>query len=192
MTQHKHDASFFFPNPVSQRFCNQCGAELSRIIPPGDNELRDTCLACGAVHYRNPLIVVGALPIYNNKVLLCKRAIEPRYGTWTFPAGFLELSETTAQGAKRETLEEAGAQVEIGDLFTIIDVPGTNQLHLYYLAQALNDQLDPGIESLEAAYFDIQDIPWDELAFRSIRTTLEHYVQALESGDFGPFNYVIE
>lgn len=154
--------------------------------------LRDTCLACGAVHYRNPLLVVGAIPIYQGKVLLCKRAIEPRYNTWTFPAGFMELAESSVVGAQRETLEEAGAQVAIGDLFTIIDVPAVNQVHLYYLAEAFDDHLDPGIESLEAAYFDIQEIPWDNLAFRSIKTTLEHYVRALETGNFGPFNYTLE
>lgn len=153
---------------------------------------RDTCLECGAVHYRNPLLVVGAIPVYQNKILLCKRAIEPRYDTWTFPAGFMELAESSEAGAKRETLEEAGALVEIGDLFTIIDVPSANQVHLYYLAEALDDHLDPGIESLEAAYFDIKDIPWDNLAFRSIKTTLEHYVRALDTGYYGPFNYILE
>lgn len=192
MDKHKHDASFFFPNPVLQKFCTQCGSKLSRIIPPDDNMPRDTCLECGAVHYRNPLIVVGAVPVYEDKILLCRRAIEPRYDTWTFPAGFMELAECTMVGAKRETIEEAGAEVEIGDLFTVIDVPSANQLHIYYLAKALNDHIDPGVESLEAAYFKIEDIPWDNLAFRSIKTTLEHYVRALETGDYGPFNYTLD
>ncbi len=188
----KHDLPFFFPAPTQQKFCTQCGTELSQIVPPEDNQLRDTCLACGAVHYRNPLIVVGTIPVYENKILLCKRAIEPRSNTWTFPSGFMELSESTVDGAKRETLEEAGAIVEVGDLFTVIDLPQTNQVHIYYLAKAADDHLDPGIESLEAAYFDIEDIPWDNLAFRSISTTLEHYVRALKTGDFWPFNYIIE
>ena len=192
MKKHEHDASFFFHCPVEQKFCTQCGSELSRIIPPEDNVLRDACLSCGAVHYRNPLVVVGTIPVYQDKILLCRRAIEPRYDTWTFPAGFMELSESSVIGAKRETLEEAGAEVEIGDLFTVIDVPSANQVHIYYLAKALNDHLDPGIESLEAAYFDIKDIPWDNLAFRSIKTTLEHYVNALKTGNFGPFNYILE
>lgn len=188
----KHDVSFFFPAPVQQKYCTQCGSALSSIVPPEDNQLRDTCLECGAVHYRNPLIVVGAIPVYDNKILLCKRAIEPRSNTWTFPAGFMELSESSEEGAKRETFEESGAIVEIGDLLTMIDVPHANQVHIYYLAKATNDHLDPGSESLEAAYFDIADIPWDNLAFRSISTTLEHYVRALDSGDYGPFNYTLK
>ena len=130
----KHDPSFFFPAPTSQKFCTQCGSGLSQIVPPEDNQVRDTCLSCGAVHYRNPLVVVGTIPVFENKVLLCKRAIEPRYGTWTFPAGFMELAESTPEGAKRETVEESGAIIEVGDLFTVIDVPSANQLHIYYLA----------------------------------------------------------
>ena len=188
----KHDVSFFFPAPVKQKFCTQCGSKLSQIVPPEDNQVRDTCLECGAVHYRNPLVVVGSIPVYENKILLCKRAIEPRYDTWTFPAGFMELAEDSITGAKRETLEESGAEVEIGNLFTVIDVPHANQVHIYYLAKAANEHLDPGSESLEAAYFEIEDIPWDNLAFRSIQTTLEHYVRALKTGNFGPFNYTLD
>lgn len=187
-----HDASFFYPAPIEQKFCTQCGSPLSRVVPPLDNAERDTCLNCGAVHYRNPLLVVGTIPIYEDKVLLCRRAIEPRYDKWTFPAGFMELGESTVYGAQRETLEEAGAEVEVGPLFTVIDVPHAHQVHVYYLAKALSDKLDPGIESLEAAYFKLDDIPWDELAFETISSTLRHYVKARENGNYGPFRYTLD
>lgn len=192
----KQPSSFYFPAPLTQKFCNQCANPLSKIVPPDDNRVRDVCDNCGAVHYQNPLNVVGVLPIYQNKVLLCRRAIQPRYNTWTLPAGFMELDETTAQGALRETHEEAGAEIELGQLYTVIDVPHANQIHFFYLANALNDKLFPGPESLEAEYFDLDDIPWDKLSFRTVITTLQHYIQDLKNGcTYGNFpihNYHIQ
>jgi ADP-ribose pyrophosphatase YjhB (NUDIX family) len=185
------DPSFYFPAPRTQKFCNQCGHATVRRIPPDDNRLRDVCEHCGAVHYQNPRNVVGVLPIWEDKILLCKRAIEPRHGKWTLPAGFMELGETTAQGAMRETQEEAGAQIELGPLYTIIDVPHAEQVHFFYLAKVLSAELFPGPESLEAAFFEPQDIPWSELAFRTVFTTLEHYLQDTKKNVFPIHHYDI-
>jgi ADP-ribose pyrophosphatase YjhB (NUDIX family) len=169
-------AHHYFPAPRRARFCNQCGARVARRIPKGDQQERDICDECGAVHYQNPRIVVGTLPVWQGRILLCRRAIEPRYGSWTLPAGFMELGETTLQGAIRETVEESGAQIQLGELFTIINVPTIDQLHLYYLASAQEATLAPGPESLEARYYDVQDIPWNDLSFLTITTTLKHYL----------------
>lgn len=182
---------FYFPAPRAQKFCSQCGTLLSRHIPPDDNRLRDVCNSCGAVHYQNPRNVVGVLPIWEDKILLCRRAIEPRYDKWTLPAGFMELGETTAQGAMRETQEEAGAQIELGQLYTVIDVPHAEQVHFFYMAKVLSDELYPGPESLDAAFFKAEDIPWSELAFRTVVTTLEHYLADLETGVFPIHHYDI-
>jgi len=171
------DPPFYFPAPRTQKFCSQCGHVLTMRVPPDDNRIRAVCENCGAVHYQNPRNVVGVLPVWQGRMLLCRRAIAPRYGLWTLPAGFMELGETTAQGAQRETDEEAGAQIELGGLYTVIDVPGVNQVHFFYLARVLSDALDPGPETLEAAFFALDEIPWDELAFRTVSTTLAHYVQ---------------
>lgn len=184
-------SSFYFPAPRAQRFCSQCGTPLTQIVPPDDNRLRDACGRCGAVHYQNPRNVVGVLPIWHEKILLCRRAIEPRYNTWTLPAGFMELGETTAQGAMRETQEEAGAQIELGPLYTIIDVPHADQVHFFYLANVLSSELYPGPESLDAAFFDVQDIPWSNLAFRTVITTLEHYLEDKKKGVFPMHRYDI-
>jgi len=184
-------SSFYFPAPRAQRFCSQCGTQLTQIVPPEDNRLRDACGRCGAVHYQNPRNVVGVLPIWNEKILLCRRAIEPRYNTWTLPAGFMELGETTAQGAMRETQEEAGAQIELGPLYTIIDVPHAEQVHFFYLANVLSPELYPGPESLDAAFFEVQNIPWGNLAFRTVITTLEHYLEDKQKGVFPVHHYDI-
>ncbi|MGE4368520.1 MAG: NUDIX hydrolase [Burkholderiaceae bacterium] len=183
--------SFYFPAPRSQKFCSQCGSTLARKIPPDDNRLRDVCDQCGAIHYQNPRNVVGVLPVWKDQILLCRRAIEPRYDKWTLPAGFMELGETTAQGAMRETQEEAGAQIELGPLYTVIDVPHAEQVHFFYLAKVLSQELYPGPESIEAAFFDIDNLPWDELAFRTVTTTLEHYVADRERGVFPLHHYGI-
>lgn len=181
----------YFPAPRTQKFCSQCGTVLSHLIPPDDNRLRDVCDNCGAVHYQNPRNVVGVLPIWGDKILLCRRAIEPRYNKWTLPAGFMELGETTAQGAMRETQEEAGAQIELGPLYTIIDVPHAEQVHFFYLAKVLSPDLYPGPESLEAAFFALADIPWKQLAFRTVMSTLEHYAVDSETGLFPMRQYDI-
>ncbi len=186
------DASFYFPAPVQQKFCTQCGHSLTRMQPPLDNRLRDCCTHCGAVHYRNPLLVVGTVPIYQDKVLLCKRAIEPRYGKWTLPAGFMEMEESTADGATRETSEEAGASVQLGQLFTVIDVPRVSQVHIYYLAEVLNLEFNPGEESLEVKLFDINDIPWDEISFTTVEQTLRKYIQDKQTGSFGTHRFTLK
>lgn len=178
-------ASFYFPAPRAQNFCSQCGSKLTRLVPPDDNRMRDVCEHCGAVHYQNPRNVVGIVPMWgDDQILLCRRAIEPRYNTWTLPAGFMELGETLGQGALREMGEEAGAQVEPGPLFTVISVPYAEQVHVYYLAKVISDVLDPGPESLEARFFHLDDIPWDNLAFRTVTATLERYVEDHKAGRF--------
>ena len=157
------------------RFCRACGSEVSYRIPADDNRERAVCTACGTIHYENPTNVVGTVPVWGDQVLLCKRAIEPRYGLWTLPAGFLELGETTAQGAIRETIEEAGAQIELGALFSVLDVPRVGQVHLFYLATMTSTALDPGSETLEARLFREDEIPWDQIAFRTVRETLQFF-----------------
>lgn len=181
--------TFYYPAPRAQKYCSVCSTPLTRRVPPEDNRVRDVCEHCGAVHYQNPRNVVGVVPIYGERVLLCRRAIEPRFGKWTLPAGFMELGETTAQGAMRETQEEAGAQIELGQLYTVIDVPQAEQVHFFYLARVTSEALYPGPESLEAAFFPLQDIPWDELSFRTVSTTLRHYVEDAESGVFPIHHY---
>lgn len=181
--------TFYFPAPRTQKYCSVCGTALTRRIPPEDNRMRDVCDQCGAVHYQNPRNVVGVVPIYGDRVLLCRRAIEPRFGKWTLPAGFMELGETTAQGAMRETQEEAGAQIELGPLYTIIDVPQAEQVHFFYLAKVTSAALYPGPESIEAAFFRLEDIPWNELSFRTVSTTLQHYVEDARTGVFPIHHY---
>lgn len=186
------DPSFFHPAPRTQQFCSQCGHTLSREIPPDDNRVRDLCTRCGAVHYQNPRNVVGVVPIWGKQVLLCRRAIEPRRGKWTLPAGFMELGETSQQGAERENEEESGVRIRVQSLFTVIDVPSVNQVHLYYLAEVLSPHMAPGPETLEAAFFDFEAIPWHELAFRTVSTTLEHYLSDQRTGRFPTHHYALE
>lgn len=176
---------FYFPAPRQQNFCGQCGTPVTVRIPPGDNRPRDLCEACGAIHYQNPRMVVGTLPVWQDKVLLCLRAIEPRRHTWTLPAGFMELAETVWQGAERETREEAGARVRLNGLYTVIDIPQVDQVHLYFLADVLGPELDPGPESFEARFFALDEIPWENLSFRSVSATLKHFIADRESGAFG-------
>jgi ADP-ribose pyrophosphatase YjhB (NUDIX family) len=146
-----------------------------RIPDDGDTKERAVCPACHTIHYENPLTVVGTVPYWGDKVLLCKRNIEPRRGLWTLPAGFMELHETTSEGAARETVEEAGAQFQMQDLFTLVNVARVGQVHLFYRAQLTSDQFDPGHETMEARLFLESEIPWSEIAFRTTRETLECY-----------------
>lgn len=143
------------------------------------------CGACGHIDYENPLNVVGTVPVWEDKVLLCRRNIEPRHGYWTLPAGFMELGETTEAGALRETDEEAGARVDLQGLFSILNVVRAGQLHLYYLARLLDTDFAPGPETIEARLFSEAEIPWDDLAFRTVRLTLERYFADARSGRFG-------
>lgn len=165
-------------------YCSHCGAPVSRRIPAGDNRQRYVCDACGAIHYQNPRMVVGCLPVWEDKVLLCRRAIEPRHGLWTLPAGFMENGETTAEGALRETLEEAGARVEIDALYTFINVPDIDQVSLLFRARLLDLDFVPGEESLEVVLFTEAEIPWDRIAFRTVLRTLEHYFEDRRTGQF--------
>jgi len=177
----------------SIRHCRQCGQPVEKRLPDdGDTRLRDICTVCHTVHYINPLNVVGTVPCWDDRILLCKRNIEPRLGKWTLPAGFMELGETTAQGAARETIEEAGAQFEMQDLFTVMSVPRVGQVHLYYRARLTSDRFDPGHETQEARLFSEDEIPWDELAFRTVRETLQHYFADRRAGRFGTHAFDIE
>ena len=169
------------------KHCRNCGnAVVYRLPDDGDTKLRAVCPACNTVHYENPLNVVGTVPTTpDGRVLLCKRNIEPRWGKWTLPAGFMELGESTAQGAARETREEAGAQFEIEDLFTVMSVPRVGQVHLYYRARLLSDRFAPGPETQEARLFTEAEVPWDEIAFRTVKETLEAYFADRKAGAFG-------
>lgn len=159
------------------KFCSECAHPVALAIPEGDNRPRYVCPQCDAIHYQNPKLVVGSIPVWEQdrelKVLLCKRAIEPRSGYWTLPAGFMENAETTAEAAIRETEEEAGARVDIGELFTLLNVAHVHQVHLFYLARLRDLDFAPGIESLDVRLFSEREIPWDDLAFPTIRMTLE-------------------
>lgn len=176
-----------FRTPIQH--CRQCGAPVAYRLPDdGDTKPRAVCTACSTVHYENPLNVVGTVPVWGEdgaQVLLCLRNIEPRRGKWTLPAGFMELGETTAEGAHRETIEEAGAEIELGPLFTLMNVSRVGQVHLYYRARLLSDQFAPGIETIEARLFTEEQIPWDDIAFRTVRETLEHYFSDRRRGAFG-------
>ena len=165
-------------------YCRHCGNAVEHRVPDdGDTRVRAVCPACQTIHYDNPLNVVGTIPVLaDGRVLLCKRNIEPQLGKWTLPAGFMELHETTSQGAARETDEEAGAQFDIGPLFSLLNVPRVGQVHMYYRATLLSDQFDPGFETMEARLFNEKDIPWDELAFRTVKETLDCYFADRRAG----------
>ncbi len=168
------------------KHCRNCGtAVVYRVPDDGDTRERAVCPACNTIHYENPLNVVGTVPVLGDKILLCKRNIEPRWGKWTLPAGFMELGETTAQGAARETDEEAGAQFELEGLFSVMNVPRVGQVHLFYRARLLSGVFDPGHETIEARLFDEAEIPWDEIAFRTVKETLERFFEDRRAGHFG-------
>ena len=158
------------------KHCSSCGQKVAKRIPDGDTRERWVCDHCDLVHYQNPKVVVGCIPERDGKILLCKRAIEPRYGYWTVPAGFMEIGETIAEGAARETLEEACAKVSIGHLFASVDVPQAGQLHLFFTAE-LEGDFSAGDESLDVALFGKDEIPWGEIAFRSGKFALEKYLE---------------
>jgi ADP-ribose pyrophosphatase YjhB (NUDIX family) len=166
-------------------FCSTCGsARLDLRVPDGDHLPRHVCSDCGAVHYRNPKVVVGCLPEWEGKVLLCRRAIEPRHGLWTLPAGFLENGETLGAGAMRETLEEADARVELHDLYTVINLPQIGQIYMMFRSRLTTLAFGPGPESLEVRLFDEHEIPWEQLAFRTIGRTLRNYFVDRRAGTF--------
>lgn len=167
------------------KHCRECGAPVAYSVPADDNRERATCSSCHVVHYENPLNVVGTVPIWGDQVLLCRRNIEPRRGYWTLPAGFMELGETCAAGALRETVEEAGAVVDLHGLFSLLNVVHVGQVHLFYRATLLSTTFDPGPETQEVGLFTEAEIPWDELAFQTVRLTLERYFEDRRTGQFG-------
>ncbi len=173
------------PASGTLRFCSACGSDRVELrVPDGDNLPRFVCAACGTIHYQNPKVVVGCLPEYADQVLLCRRAIEPRRGLWTLPAGFLENGETVTAGAVRETLEEANARVAVGDLYTMISLPHISQIYVMFRARLLDLGFGPGPESLEVRLFGEDEIPWEELAFRTIGRTLRNYFLDRKLGTF--------
>ena len=168
----------------SFQHCKVCGAPVVYRVPEDDNRERAVCTACGNVHYENPLNVVGTLPVWGDQVLLCRRNIEPRFGLWTLPAGFMELGETLEAGALRETVEEAGARIEMQDLYTVLSVVRAGQVHFFFRARLLDTRFDPGPETQEARLFDEASVPWDQIAFRTVRETLVRFFEDRKRGQF--------
>lgn len=158
------------------KFCSHCGQPVSLEIPEGDNRPRYVCRSCGRIHYENPRVVVGCVPEYDGSILLCRRAIQPRYGFWTVPAGFMELGETLAEAAIRETLEEARARVELGAMFAVVDVVHARQVHVFFRARLAQREFGAGHETLESRLFAPGELPWPEIAFPSVTIALERYL----------------
>lgn len=166
------------------KFCSNCGAAVTLKIPPGDTLPRHVCDACSTIHYQNPKMIVGCIAEWEERILLCRRAIEPRLGLWTVPAGFMENGETTAQGAARETLEEANARVEVGPLYAMYNIPHINQVYILFRARLLDLDFSAGTESLEVKLFEEKDMPWDTIAFATVRNTLHHYYEDRKAGEY--------
>lgn len=166
------------------KYCSNCGHEVDHKIPDDDTRHRHVCAQCDTIHYQNPNIVSGTIPVYEGKILLCKRAIEPRYGYWTLPAGFMENQETTLEAAARETWEEAEATVVIHSLYTVINVPQIDQVHMYFLASLVDGKFGVGVESLECKLFAEDEIPWDEISFPTVKRTLKLYFSDRQHGQF--------
>jgi ADP-ribose pyrophosphatase YjhB (NUDIX family) len=173
-------------------FCSQCGSRVEVKVPEGDNRPRHICIDCGVIHYQNPNVVTGCIPEWEGKVLLCRRAIEPRRGYWTLPAGFLENGESTQEGALRETIEEANARVLVGPLYTLFSLPHIDQIYMLFRGPLQDLDYGPGVESLEVKLFTEKEIPWDELAFQVIAETLKYYFEDRRRGEFRLRSGVIE
>ncbi|HET7369859.1 MAG TPA: NUDIX hydrolase [Gammaproteobacteria bacterium] len=169
------------------KYCNQCGQPVEQRTPPGDNRLRYVCTACDTVHYQNPKLVVGCVPEWEGRILICRRAIQPRYGYWTLPAGFMENAETTAEAAARETQEEALADVRILEPLALVNVARIDQVHLMYRAEMISGDFAPGPESLDVSLVTETEVPWEQIAFPSVRFTLKHYFEDCRAG--GPFRF---
>jgi ADP-ribose pyrophosphatase YjhB (NUDIX family) len=168
----------------AMNFCNRCGAPVTHEVPPDDNRVRAVCHACNAIHYENPRMIVGCIAEWDDRILLCRRAIEPRYGLWTVPAGFMENGETTAEGAMRETLEEANATVEIVALYALYNIPHIDQVYLLFRGRLLAPEFGVGDETLETRLVSEADVPWDQLAFATVRHTLRHYYADRRAGEY--------
>lgn len=165
---------------------------MSKSIPPGDNLPRYVCNGCGFVHYENPKVVAGCIVSYESQILLCRRAIDPRYGKWTIPAGFMELSESTGEAAARETLEEACAVVTVDDLFAVYDLIDAGQVYVIYRAALEAPDFAAGVESLDVRLFSEEEIPWDEIAFTVVSRALSQYLANRKANDFRPFAETIK
>lgn len=165
-------------------FCSNCGQQVIEKIPAGDSRTRHVCESCKTIHYQNPKIVAGCIPVQDDRLLLCRRAIEPRHGLWTLPAGFMENGESTEQAAARETMEEACAEVDDLSLYGVFSIPHINQVYMMFRAQLANNQFGPGDESLEVRLFEESEVPWDDLAFPVVRLTLERYFNDLQERTF--------
>ena len=165
-------------------FCSNCAAPVSLKVPVGDTLPRYVCDACNTIHYQNPRMVVGCIPEWEDRILLCRRAIEPRYGLWTVPAGFMENGETTLQGAARETLEEANARVDVVQLYALYNIPHINQVYMLFRARLLDADFSAGAETLETQLFVEDEIPWEQLAFATVRNTLTHYFDDRKKGEY--------
>ena len=164
------------------RFCNRCGDGVDLTVPQGDSRERHVCQGCGEIQYQNPKIVTGLVPVWNDRILLCRRSIEPRRGLWTVPAGFMENNETLAQGAMRETMEEALAEVRNVRLFGVYSLPRISQVYVMFLGELLSESgYGVGEESLEVGLFDATEIPWEQMAFRVVETTLRRYLEEREN-----------
>lgn len=160
---------------------------FTRAVPPGDNMERPVCAECGFVDYRNPKIVVGSVAAWKNRILLCRRAIDPRSGYWTLPAGYLELNETPEDGARREAKEEACADIEIDRVLAIYSIPRISQVQIIYRARLVREDIAAGPESEEARLFPWSEIPWADIAFPSVGWALRHYRDVEDRDDFPPF-----
>ena len=169
------------------KFCSNCAAPVTLKVPSGDSFPRYVCDQCNTIHYQNPHIIVGCIPEWGEQILLCRRAIEPRYGLWTVPAGFMENGETTFAGAARETLEEANARVEVGSLYALYNIPHINQVYVLFRGRLLDLDFSAGEETLEARLFTEAEIPWEEIAFATVRNTLQRYYEDRRTGEF-PFH----
>ena len=165
-------------------FCTACGHTTIEKIPLGDRKVRKVRTNCGTIHYVNPKVICGALAVWENKVLLCRRAIEPRYGLWTLPAGYMELFETMEQGAARETREEAEAEVEIEQLYCMYNIPRIGQIYVLFKTTIKDGIFGAGDETIESRLFEEHEIPWSDLAFPSVEQTLRHYFEDRKNNHF--------
>lgn len=166
------------------KYCSACGAPVRVGVPEGDDRPRFICDACVTVHYQNPKLIAGCIPVWEDRILLCKRAIEPRKGYWTLPAGFMELGETIAQAAEREAHEEANLKVAIGEIYTLFNLPHISQVYVFFRAQMLSPEFWAGAESLETRLFREDEIPWDDLSFETVHRTLQFFIEDRQRGEY--------
>lgn len=166
------------------KFCSECGSNVSLGVPEGDDHLRHICDDCGTIHYRNPKVIAGCIPVWQDKVLLCKRAIDPRKGFWTLPAGYMEQGETLGQAAVREAWEEANVLVELDKLYTLFSLPEISQIYIFFRARMVDERFSPGLESLETQLFSEEEIPWDDISFETVYRSLVYFFADRKQGEF--------